>query len=385
MNQILCLPRLIEESNLSDLDLALVFVDFSKAFDSVDRSKMFEILKLYGIPDQIIAAIKVMYTGTSSTVLSADGETPSFPILAGILQGDTLAPFLFIIVVDYVLRISVDSISEKGYMLHPRRSSRHPAAYLTDTDFADDIALVSQSLEYAQDLHQSLEQASNGVGLYLNETKTECMNRCNTNNSQPVRTLGGTPLKQVEDYKYLGAYISSSEKDFATRNGMAWSACNDMHKIWSSQLSNNLKVKIFRATIEPILLYGSETWTLSRKLEKRLDGTYTRLLRRAQNLSWKSHPSISQIYNKLPRVSSLVKYRRVQFAGHCFRADAEVISSLLLWRPSYGKSRRRKLSFPDVISRDTGFSTEDLRTAMRDRNVWSDIVQSMVVIVVVCC
>ena len=138
------------------------------------------------------------------------------------------------------------------------------------------------------------------------------------------------------------------------------------------------RLKIFRATIEPILLYSSETWTLSRKLEKRLDGTYTRLLRRAQNLSWKSHPSISQIYNKLPRVSSLVKYRRVQLAGHCFRADAEVISSLLLWKPGYGKSRRRKLSFPDVISRDTGFSTEDLRTAMRDRNVWSGVVQSMV-------
>ena len=108
MSQILCLRRLIEESNLSELDLALVFVDFSKAFDSVDRSKMFEILKLYGIPDQIIAAIKVMYTGTYSTVLSTDGETSSFRILAGILQGDTLAPFLFIIVVDYVLRISVD-------------------------------------------------------------------------------------------------------------------------------------------------------------------------------------------------------------------------------------------------------------------------------------
>ena len=94
------------------------------------------------------------------------------------------------------------------------------------------------------------------------------MNRCNTNNSQPVKILNGTSLKQVEDYKYLGAYISSSERDFATRNGLAWSACNDMHKIWSSQLSNNLKVRIFRATIESILLYGSDTWTLSRKLEK---------------------------------------------------------------------------------------------------------------------
>ena len=79
LSQILCLRRLIEESNLSELDLALVFVDFSKAFNSVDKSKMFQILKLYGIADQIIAAIKVMYIGTSSTAMSSVGETPSFP------------------------------------------------------------------------------------------------------------------------------------------------------------------------------------------------------------------------------------------------------------------------------------------------------------------
>ena len=97
--------------------------------------------------------------------MSTDGETPSFPIVAGILHGDTLAPFLFIIVVDYVLRISIDSISEKGYMLHPRRTRRYPVVYLTDNGFTGDIALVSQSLKHAQDLLQSLEQASNGVGL----------------------------------------------------------------------------------------------------------------------------------------------------------------------------------------------------------------------------
>ena len=122
LSQILCLCRLIEESNLSNLDLALVFVDFSKTFDSVKRSKMFEILELYGIPKEIIATIKVMYIDTSSTILTTDGETPSFPILAGILQGDTLAPFLFIIVVDHVMRISVDTMSENGYQLRPKRS-----------------------------------------------------------------------------------------------------------------------------------------------------------------------------------------------------------------------------------------------------------------------
>jgi len=125
-------------------------------------------------------------------------------------------------------------------------------------------------LKHAQDLLQSLDQASNGVGLYLNETKTECMNRCHLNNNLPVKTLNHVALKQVDDYKYLGSYISSSEKDFNIRKDMAWAACNNMRKIWSSRLTNESKTKIFRATVELILLDGSETWTLSRKLEKRL-------------------------------------------------------------------------------------------------------------------
>ena len=77
----------------------------------------------------------------------------------------------------------------------------------------------------------------------------------------------------VEEYVYLGFYISSSEKDFSLRKGIAWSACNDMYKVYTSQLPRRIKIEILRATIEPILLYGSETWTMSRKLEKRLDGT----------------------------------------------------------------------------------------------------------------
>jgi len=146
-------------------------LDFFKAFDSVDRDKMFEILELYGIPSKLIDAIRVLYTDTFSTILTPDGETSPFQIQAGILQGDTLAPFLFILVVDYVLRMSVDTINSKGFQLKKRESSRHPAKYLTDTDFADDIALISQSLANAEALLQSLEQASNCVGLYLNETK----------------------------------------------------------------------------------------------------------------------------------------------------------------------------------------------------------------------
>ena len=111
----------------------------------------------------------------------------------------------------------------------------------------------------------------------------------------------------VSDYVYLGSYISSSEKDFLTRKGKAWAACNVMNKIWSSDLDNDFKLKIFKATVEPILLYGSETWTLSKKLEKRLDGTYTRLLMRVQNISWKTHPTKAKIYKNIPLFPALFK------------------------------------------------------------------------------
>ena len=378
LSQILTLRRIIEECSLCNLDAVFIFIDFSKAFDSIDRSVMFEILGLYGIPPPILNAIKLLYTNNTSTVLSPDGETAPIDIKAGILQGDTLAPFLFIIVVDYILRMSLDQSKQKGIEIKPRTSSRHPAEYVTDTDFADDISLISSSLCDAQDLLSSLEGAANCVGLYLNESKTEYMNLTTSSSISNfnMKTLNGYILKCVEDYKYLGSFISNSEKDFKARKGMAWSACNNLHKIWVSDLPTYIKINIFKTLIEPILLYGCETWTLSSKQHARLDGAYTKLLMRIKCLSWKRHPTIQQIYGDLPRVSTIVRSRRLQFAGHCQRATEEVASSFVLWRPKPNGRRSNKLSYPDILSRDSGIAQSELDTAMQDRETWRGIVKS---------
>ena len=376
LGQILTLRRIIEEITLSNNSAALIFVDFSKAFDSVNREKMFEILGFYGIPSEIINDIRVLYSNTYSSVLTPDCETEPFDVLTGILQGDTLAPFLFIIVVDYIMRTSVDTINEKGFQYQPRRSSRHPALHITDADFADDIALLSDNLENAQVLLSSLESAANCTGLHLNEKKTECM-PINIQGDFQIRTNSNNVLKRVDDYKYLGSHILNSGKDFNIRKGMAWSACNKMEKIWKSNLERDFKIRIFRATIEPVLLYGSETWTLSAKQQHRLDGCYTRLLRRVQNLSWKNHPTLETIYGNLPRISSILRKRRVQFAGNCSRASDELASSFVLWRLPSSHKRPRKLTFPDTICRDTSIAKEDLFVAMSDRTYWKSVVNSI--------
>ena len=166
--QILALRRLIEELKISNKQAYIVFVDFSKAFDSVNRKAMLHILLNYGIPEEIVNAIAIMYDNPSSFVQTLDGPTKEFFTTTGILQGDTLAPYLFVIVVDYLLRQSIDTLKSKGIDIMPSKTSREKDKYLTDLDYADDIALTAMLLQDAEDLLSSLEDASAKVGLFLN-------------------------------------------------------------------------------------------------------------------------------------------------------------------------------------------------------------------------
>ena len=101
------------------------------------------------------------------------------------------------------------------------------------------------------------------------------------------------------------------------------------HITWTSVISSKTKTNLFKTCVESILLYGSETWTMSKQLEKRLDSTYTRLLMRVQNINQKQHFTLEQIYGNLPKVSDVVSIRRNCFAGHCLHAKEEIISDLL--------------------------------------------------------
>ncbi|MCP4491873.1 MAG: reverse transcriptase family protein [Gammaproteobacteria bacterium] len=367
--QILAIRRILEECRIGNKTAAMVFVDFSKAFDSINRDAMFHILHLYGIPPPIIQAIKVMYTNSSSRVRTSDGLTEAFLTLIGVLQGDTLAPLLFIIVLDYVLRQSMKE--DYGLTLIQRRTARVPGLTVTDLDYADDLSLLSDSLEKAQSLLNELETAAATVGLHVNATKTEFM-LINIDEPDPaITTLNGSSLKEVQDFKYLGSYIADSKKDFNTRKGQAWNACNKLQKIWNSKISRAAKLKFFKACVEPVLLYGSETWTINKAFQDRIDGGYTRLLMRAQNISWKKHPTKQEIYGGLPPISTVIAQRRSRFAGHCMRAEDQIISEVLPLRLQQGHRRgRRPLTFPDIVARDVKLLVEGMRVAMLDRAVW---------------
>ena len=129
----------------------MTFIDFRKAFDTIHRAKMIRILQAYGIPKTLADAIEDTYTNTKAKVLSSDGETKLFDILARVLQKDTLAPDLFIITLDYCLRNAISGRTEEpGFTIKPRQSRRIGPKVVTDLDFADDIGLISNTTKQAQ-------------------------------------------------------------------------------------------------------------------------------------------------------------------------------------------------------------------------------------------
>ena len=233
-------------------------------------------------------------------------------------------------------------------------------------------------MEQAQEILQRLEDEAEKVGLVCNAKKTE-VQAFNQDGPVTVKAKNGETLKVVENFKYLGAWTQSSSSDISVRKALAWSACHRLKKIWNTKLRRQMKERLFLATVESVLLYGSETWTLTRTMEKQLDGCYTRLLRMAMGVSWKDHVTNEELYGSLPLVSLKIQERRMRLAGHCIRHEEEIASKLVLWEPLEGTRNRgvQPASYIDNLLRDTGVeNTRELRSLMEDRTDWRRAIAS---------
>ena len=161
---------------------------------------------------------------------------------------------------------------------------------LYDADYADDLALLANTPNQAETPLHSLKRAAAGFGLHVNAHKTEYMCYNQTGN---ITTLDGASLRLVDKFTSLGSRVSSTENDIDTRLTKAWTAIDRFSIVWKSDLTDKMKRTFFQ--VVSILLYGCTTWTLTKRLEKKLDGNYTRMLRAILNKSWRQHPTRHQL------------------------------------------------------------------------------------------
>ena len=228
-SRILTIRRILEGVRAKNLQSTILILDFTKAFDSIHSGNMEQILLAYGLPKETIAAIMILYRCTKVKVRSPNWDTEYFDSVAGVLQGNMLAPYLLIICLDYVLRTLIDKIRENGFELIKKRSRRYPAKTITDADNTDDISILANTPNQAETLLYSVQRAAAGIGIHVNIHKTEYM--C-YNQTGDISTLHGTPLKQVDKFTYLGSSVLSTEKDIHKRLTKAWTAINRLLIIW---------------------------------------------------------------------------------------------------------------------------------------------------------
>ena len=140
-----------------------------------------------------------------------------------------------------------------------------------------------------------------------------------------------------------------------------------------------MKRSFFKSAVVSILLYGYTTRTLTKRLEKKLNDNYTRMLRAILNKSWQQHSTRHQQYGHLPPITKTIQARRTRHAGHCWISKDEPISDLLRWTPTYGREKagRPARTYIQQLCEDTGCTPEDLPEAMEGGERWRERVRDI--------
>ena len=183
------------------------------------------------------------------------------------------------------------------------------------------------------------------------------------NQTGDISTLQGCTLKLVDKFTYLGSSVASTETDINTRLAKAWTAIFRLSVVWKSDLTDKMRHSFFQAAVVSILLYGCTTWTLTKRMEKKLDGNYTRMLPAILNKSWRQHSTKQQLYGHLPPVNKTIKIRRTTHAGHSWWSRDKLVSDVLLWTLSQGQAKagRPIRTYVRQLCADTGCTPEDLQ------------------------
>ena len=375
VDQIITLRIIIEQSIEWTSALYINFVDYEKAFDSVNRETLWMLMRHYGIPRKLVNLVKCSYLGTSCRVVHEGQLTEQFEIKTGVRQGCLLSPFLFLLVIDWIMKTTTAG-GRNGIQWTLWTQ-------LEDLDFADDLALLSHSHHQMQSKTTKLARTSKQVGLNIHRGKTKIA-RMNTGNDEPVK-LAESSLGEVTSFTYLGSIMDTeggTDADVKARTGKARGAFLQLKNIWSSSiLHQNTKLRIFNSNVKPVLLYGSETWRMTKKTCSRIQSFINSCLRKILKIHWPEKITNIDLWQRSKQLPVEVEIgrRRWRWLGHTLRKPtSSTTRQALLWNPQGKRKRGRpKNTWRRDLRKDLerlGKSWKELEDIAKDRALWGSAV-----------
>ena len=318
VDRISTLSNIIQSRKEFNRSLWIAYVDLKSAFDSVDRQSLWLLLKSIGLPPKILNLMEALYTDTCSCV-RADGVTSDwFEVNCGVRQGCSIAPDLFVEPMNWIMEHTV----HKGFS-----GATVGEQVFTDLDYADDVALLAQMLEVLLLSLSVMNDEAKPLGLHINWSKTKIQQIGEPRCSQSHLTVVGENVEIVDSFVYLGCLMDrkgGSDLEIRRRIEIARSCMTLLDKhIWRSPIRLDTKIRLYRAYVIPVLLYGSETWTTTTELCRRLDAFDCWCLRKILRISYTKHVTNAEIrqVTQCQPVSDMVRANRLRFFGHVARAQ----------------------------------------------------------------
>src|SRR5215831_10162697 len=372
-DHIFCIRQILEKKWEYNEPVHQLFIDFKKAYDSVRREALYKILIEFGIPKKLVKLIKMCLTETYSRVRVGKNLSETFPIRNGLKQGDALSPLLFNLALDYAIR----RVQEKQDGLKLNGTHQLLA-------YADDVNILGGSVHTVKENAEALVAATKEIGLEVNADKTKYMVMSREGNAGQGHSvkIDNSAIERVEEFKYLGVTLTgqnSTQEEIKSRLKL-WNACyySVQNPLSSRSLSKNLKSRIYKTIILPVVLYGCEAWPLTLREEHRLRVFENRVLRRVFGPKrdevtgeWRKlhNEELKDLYPS-PSIVQVVKSRRMRWAGHVARMGEERgVHRVLVGKPEgkrpVGRPRRR---WEDNIKMD-------LQHVGGSRGVWMELAQ----------
>ena len=272
----------------------------------------------------------------SCRIAHAGQMSDSFEVKTGVRQGCLLSPFLFLLVIDWIMKTTTTGRNNGiQWTLWTQ---------LDDLDFADDLALLSHNHNQMQDKTTRLETMSARTELKINTKETELM-KINTTANTPV-TVGGKPIKEVESFVYLGSVVDKqggTDRDVAARIGKARGAFVMLKNIWASKaIRTRAKLPIFNSNVKSVLLYGCETWRTTKTMLQKIQTFFNTCLRRIYKIRWPEKIKSEDLLERAGQepVAKQILRRKWSWIGHTLRKPAPSITRQALTWNTQGKRKR---------------------------------------------
>lgn len=361
---IFCLRQIMEKFGERQRDLHMVFIDLEKAYDRVPRQEVWRSLREKMVPEKYVRLIQEMYRNVFTRVRSSVGETEGFEVRVGLHQGSALSPFIFNIVMDVIIEEVRETV---------------PWNIL----YADDIVLCAESRE---DLEVKLErwrQVLEDRGMRISRSKTEYMCTTTEGDDRESIQLGGEQIRRVDKFKYLGSFVNaggSMEEEVKHRVQAGWNNWRAASGVLcDKRVPLRLKGKFHKTVVRTAMLYGTETASMRKAEQKKMDVAEMRMLR------WMSGVTrVDRIRNdyirgstKVVEVSKKVQEGRLRWYGHLLRRDEDhagrhTMGVEVQGRRKRGRPRKR---WKDCVRGDLHEKGID-EAEVQDRNRWKRLIRN---------